>query len=561
MSTSSASNGAEGRVSARAVLESERKIAGQNPYHWGHAYLVMEDGFTYSIFNPERYMWYLYEPFVEIAKLRTPGGKLVVMKCVQTGWTFMAVVSAFWFMDIMREPVLYMMPTEHQLGAFVTARFNPFITASPYIGEGFSTDSVGLKMGWGQPLYFRGAQSPKSLIEFSVGMIIHDEKDQMDPEGIAASRGRVQGMKRKWEVAISNPSIPEHGIDIEYNEGSRAQGALWCPECNEYVVPQWPESANRNHPYTPMCPSYDHELDKLNGKWIHENPKAPYKSYSMSHFLSPTVSPIEMIDEWNSIFGDPTKMQAFYNLGLGQSWAAAGTRVTDVSDLPSMGEMVPSYDRQSVMGVDVSSLLHVVVRRTWGGILWAGNLIGDSQWEELGRMMHAYNVEHCAIDVRPETTKASDFGKLFPGRVTLVEYNPNPLTKDGDEKWGEKNGVPLYTGLRTPMLDKAMARILTKTEAVPSNLPTDFWAHFRAPSRQYVKRADGKVYVSYVNTKPDHFVHAFNYAVFAGERYEGSDSERMQIFNPRGRGGKPKRARGPRRRKHRDHDDEKGEGR
>jgi len=522
------------RFSAKGAIEAFSSKAGQNPYTWGHTYVMMEDGYTYSIFNPERYLWYLYEPMVEIAKLEVPGGKIVVMKSVQAGWTFMAIVAAFWFLDIKREPVLYMMPTEHQLGAFVTARFNPFIASSPYIAEGFGADSVGLKVGWGQPLYFRGAQSPKSLIEFSAGMVIHDEKDPMEPEGIAASRGRLQGMKHKWEIALSNPKLPEQGIDIDYLAGSRAQGGLWCPECKEFVVPQWPESANRNHPTSVMCPSYDHELDKMNGKWIHEVPNAPYKSYSMSHFLSPTVTPLEMLNDWDAIRGDATKMEAFYNLKLGQPWAAAGTRITDVSGLPSMGEMVPSYNRQSVMGVDVGTLLHVVVRRTWGGILWAGNLVGDAQWEQLGRMMHAYNVEHCAIDVRPETTKASEFAKLFPGRVSLVEYNPNPLATE--EKWGEKNGVPLYTGLRSPMIDKAMALILSKVEGVPSNLPTDFWDHFRAVTRQHVTRADGKKYVSYVNTKADHYVHAFNYAVFAGTRFEGSDGERTQFFSPRGRG-------------------------
>ena len=531
---SNGSSVANGKFSGKAAIEAVRSRAGQNPYSWGHSYLVMEDGFTYSIFNPERYMWFLYEPFMEIAKLTVPGGKIVVMKCVQTGWTFMAIVTAFWFMDIKREPVLYMMPTEHQLGKFVTSRFNPFIVNSPYIAEGFDADSVGLKMGWGQPLNFRGAASPKSLIEFSAGMVIHDEKDPMDPEGIAASRGRLQSMKHKWEIALSNPSIPEHGIDIDYMEGSQARGALWCPKCNEFVVPEWPESANPNHPNSVMCPNYDHELDKMNGQWIHRKEKAPYRSYSMSHFLSPTVTPKEMLDDWDAIRGDPTKMQAFYNLKLGQPWAAAGTRITDVSGLPSMGEMIPSYDRQSVMGVDVGNLLHVVIRRTYGGILWAGNLVGNAQWEELGRMMHAYNVDHCAIDVRPETTKASEFARLFPGRVTLVEYNPNPMATE--EKYGEKNGVPLYSGLRTPMIDKAVALILTKTEGVPSNLPTDFWDHFRAVSRQYVTRADGAVYVSYVHTKPDHYVHAFNYAVFAGSRFEGSDGERTQFFSPRGRG-------------------------
>lgn len=525
------------KVSAKAQVEKLSTASGTYPYKWARAYRIMEDGWTYSIFDPDLYQGYLYEPYIEVARLRIPGGWIVVMKCVQTGWTEWALNSTFWFMDTKHEPALYMLQTDKQLGPFVLARVDPAIRESPYIAEGFSqseADNVGLKIGWRQPLYFRGAKSVGSLVEFSAGLIVQDEKDPMDEKGIVASHGRQEWMIHKWTIMLSNPSIPEHGIHLDWLDGSQGEWALWCSGCQEYVIPHWPESANRDHPHTPMCPSYDHELDKMQGKWIHKVPKAPYKSYHMDHFSSPRVSPIEMIEEWEAIQGDPTKMQAFYNLGLGLPWAEAGTQITDVSGLPSMGEMVPSYDRQSVMGVDVGTLLHVVIRRTYGGILWAGALAGDSAWGELSRLMPAYNVVHCCIDVRPETTKATDFAKDFPGRVSVIEYNPNP--KATEPKWKEKSGVPLYTGLRTAMIDAALALIHTKTEGVPNNLPTDFWAHFRAVSRQYIRQDDGTIYISYVSSKPDHYVHAFNYAVFAGSRYQGSPEERTQFFSPRGRG-------------------------
>ena len=528
---SSVSNVA-GKFSAQKAINEARAQAGANAYQWAHAYRMMSDGCTYSLFNEERWMGYLYEPYIAAAQMKSPGGEITVMKSVQTGWSEWAINITLWFMDMHREPALYMLQTDKQLGPFVLARIDPILDRSPYIREGFTgeADSVGLKIGWKQPLYFRGAKSPGSLVEFSVGMVIQDEKDQMDPEGVAASLGRLEGMKKKWRIRLSNPSIPEHGIHLDYLEGSQGEYALWCEKCQEFVVPQWPESANRNHPFTVMCPNYDHPLDKMKGKWIHAV-DVPHKSYSMGHFSSPTVQPIEMLDEWDRIYGDPTKMAAFHNLRLGKPWAESGTQISDVSGLPSMGQMVPSYDRPSVMGVDVGTLLHVVIRRTFGGILWTGVL---SDWEELGRAMHAYNVVNCAIDVRPETTKATDFAKLFPGRVVLVEYNPNPMATE--EKWGDQGGIPLYTGLRTPMIDSAMSLIHTKMEGVPSNLPGDFWEHFRAVSRQYIRRADGTVYVAYVHSKPDHYVHAFNYAVFAGRRFEGSDGERTQFFSPRGRG-------------------------
>jgi len=528
----------KGEFSGKQELAKATALAGANAYQWANSYRMMPDGCTYSLFNAERYMEYLYEPYAEVSNLRIPGGVITVMKCVQTGWSEWAINNMFWFMDIKKEPGLYMLQTDKQLGPFVLARFDPAISMSPYIREGFAgqADSVGLKVGWKQPLYFRGAKSPGSLVEFSVGIVIQDEKDQMDPDGIAASLGRREGKKHKWVLRLSNPKIPESGIHIDYMDGSQAQHALWCEKCQKFHIPVWPESANANHPLWVMCPEGDHPLDKMKGIWIHEEPDNPHKSYSMTHFSSPTVQTIEMIEEYSLIRGDPTKMEAFHNLRLGQPWAESGTQITDVSGLPSMGQMVPSYDRQSVMGVDVGSVLHVVVRRTFGGILWAGIL---TEWEDLGRMMHAYNVINCVIDVEPETTKATDFGKAFPGRVVLCDYHSNPLAKE--DSWGEKKGVPVYTGLRTAMIDEALALIHTKTEGVPSNLPSDFWAHFRAVTRLHVKRADGKVYASYVHTKPDHFVHAFNYAVFAGAKFQGTGEEQTQFFSPRGRGGESKR--------------------
>jgi len=528
----------EAVLSAKKELEKFKVASGANPYQWGRVYRIMDDGLTYSIMSYERYQGYLYEPYLEVANMAVPGGKIVVMKCVQTGWTEWALNSTFWFMDTKHEPALYMLPTEKQLSAFVQARVDKAISNSEYISAGFSdagaADSVGLKNGWGQSLYFRGAKSAKSIVEFSAGMVVQDEKNNMETAGIVASHGRQQGMINKWTLRLSNPTIPEFGIHLDWLGGSQGEWALWCPVCKEYVVPRWPDSANRNHPKTPMCPSYDHELDKMRGKWIHAVPDAPYKSYTMSHFSSPRSTPVEMLDKWDSIQGDATEMGGFWNLEVGQPWAPEGTRLTDVSGLPSMGEMVPSYSRQSVMGVDVGTLLHVVIRRTYGGILWAGALPGSEGWDQLGRMMAAYSVVQCAIDVRPETTKATDFARLFPGRVVVVEYNPNPLATEA--KWKEKNGVPMYSGLRTPMLDEAMALFHTNTEAVPSNLPTDFWAHFSALSRQYVKRSDGKVYAAYMNVKADHFAHSFNYAVFAGKKFQGSAEEQVQFFSPKHRG-------------------------
>jgi len=306
--------------SAKQTIEDTHSFAGKNAYQWAHACRYMPDGFTYSIFTESRRMAYLYEMYVEAASLRSPGGKIVIMKSAQMGLSEFGINVALWFMDMEEEPALYMLPTEPQLGAFVEARLDHVIASSQYIRQGFSgeTDGVSLRTGWDQNLNLRSAGLVDRISDFSASLVVMDERDQMSTESVAMAYARQDATRNKWKVLFSSPSLVECGIHLEYLGGSRGKFALFCPECGEYVVPEWPDSANRNHPNSVMCPSYDHELDKMNGKWIHAVPNAPYKSYSIDSFASPTVSAGEMLDRDDAIDGDPVRMKAFFNLTLGQ---------------------------------------------------------------------------------------------------------------------------------------------------------------------------------------------------------------------------------------------------
>jgi len=95
--------------SGKEAIAASRAKAGANAYQWANSYRVMPDGCTYSLFNPDRYMEYLYEIYIEASRLRIPGGRITVMKSVQTGFSEWAINMALWFMDVKKEPCLYML--------------------------------------------------------------------------------------------------------------------------------------------------------------------------------------------------------------------------------------------------------------------------------------------------------------------------------------------------------------------------------------------------------------------------------------------------------------------
>lgn len=508
-----------------AWTESQQAVrmeAKLNPYWWATAYRIMPDGRPYEILDPTRtyYQPYLYEPYKVLGELPT-GGRVVVMKSAQTGWTETALNATFWFMDTKGEGVLYMLPTDGILGDFAQARINKAIKLSPELRRAFTdVDNVHIKVGYGQALYLRGAVSKQKLREIPVGMVVRDEYGSMDFEGAEQALSRLGASQYKYVYDLGNPQFPETGIHLAYLNGTQEVWKITCPKCGTVEEPRWPDSVKDGKL---VCPSCGAALDKHEGAWFTENPGAPYRSFRMSQLISPTVEPWELEQKWKEAQGDATKLQVFWNFYMGLPYAPEGSRIDDeiLSALPRLGEMVLGSSRPTVMGVDVGAVNHVTIRRVEGGVIWAG----ECDWIEMARKMVDYNVEACGIDAMPETTKAKEFARQFPGKVTLVRYTGGPMSTG--TKSSTEDGVPFLTVARTEAIDSAFARILNGEEAMPSNPPSDYFAHFKAMTRQIV-REKGREYATWIESGPDHYAHSFVYSELV--RDSRDPFEKMQFW-------------------------------
>jgi hypothetical protein len=177
------------------------------------------------------------------------------------------------------------------------------------------------------------------------------------------------------------------------------------------------------------------------------------------------------------------------------------------------------------MGVDQGKMLHIVIMEftlqsggdlnaaMFGKLLWEGKVPGDD-FGNLDPLMREWQVKACVLDADPQINDARRFARRFPGYVWLCRYRSGVTGKEisiGDED----SSAPIATVDRTNWFDASMGRFHSDRVILPADLSLEFREHIKAMVRTYEKDPQGNPKAVYLNTGPDHFAHAFNYAEIA----------------------------------------------
>lgn len=433
-----------------------------------------------------------------------------------------------------KQGVLYLFPTRDDVTDFSKGRFQPIIANNPKIAKYVrDTDAANIKRVGRSMLYLRGARSSQriegiketssQLKSIPVDCIVFDEKDEMSPAMVQLALERVSHSELQEEISISTPTIPDYGIDKDYEISDKRIWLIKCHKCgtDTCLELEFPECLIelRDKTVKRICVKCKQEIFPHDGRWIAQNPSKSKElvGWWISQLNSRYVNPKLILDLWrNPPNGDPTEI---YNSKLGMAYVASENRLTKGDVYACCGKDATPYDISNTcaMGVDVGSELHVVVGYPRGDnryrIVYVNRV---SSFEDLHDIAKRFNVKCAVIDMEPETRKVRDFRASQTYPVYLCDYQDRmKVSKKIDEKDG------LISVRRTETMDNVHNIFTTsgRLEIPRRSLEIDRYAIEMTNTAKVLQEDEITGSRRYIYTKlgADHYFHATNYFILACE--------------------------------------------
>lgn len=429
--------------------------------------------------------------------------------------------------------ILYLFPSKTGIGDFSRTRISPLVERNPetlgrYMRE---TDSVSVKRFNGVNLLFRGTKSEEGLRSDPADFVIYDEFDLM-AEGIeGAAQGRLEHSDFKWEHFLSNPTIPDYGIDRKFQQSDQKFWMLKCPKCGgwtcmeDYFNPSIGLDqdiiVSLRGEVVRLCQKCrDAALDPAMGQWVAKFPSVTrLRGYAYSNLWSLFRSPVSILDAMHNL--TTRTAPKFWNYIIGQAYIESDARlsVEQVLALCRDHHIRRTGRGPAWCGVDQGATwLHVVIGESHPDrIVFMGVL---REWEELPGLCKSLGVLMSVIDAMPEQRAAKRVrdSEELRGKAFLNFYNEHAKASVWDEKKG------LVSTARTESMDESHDALRDGVVALPADCEAvrEFATQCHNVASTYEEDDDGNRRKVWKKLGPDHYRHAFNYAWMARNRLLGS---------------------------------------
>jgi len=465
------------------------------------------------------------------------GPHVVLSKAAQIGGTTWALLRSI-HACAMGLNVVFFFPTRTDVIEFSKSRVGPLLSENPFLSKLIrDTDTAGLKRIGNAHLHFRGMVSKVQVKSVAADLIVFDELDEATPEAKTMARERLAHSDYKRIIELSNPSVPDFGVDEGFQKSDQRHWTVKCPACGEWtaIEKEFPRRAGqevkiiRPRPdgtFYRACPKCEAELDMAAGEWIADHPGRPIHGYRISQLFSSKVDPGEILEEYRTT----RYLDRFYNLKIGIPWADLERRLDVASVLARCGEdpmappSPPRRHRWREMGVDTGKALHVVILESGFSGTWPVHVIHLGiyrEFSDLDKLMADHEVGRCVIDGYPETHSTLEFARRNPGKVFLCTFNTQ---QRGAPQWDEKaRWVAVH---RTDALDMSRAAIREGKVVLPREeaIVREFAEHMSCDSKMLDEDEEtGAKRYRYVRTGKDHFSLAFTYAWLAASGHRKID--------------------------------------
>jgi hypothetical protein len=508
------------------ITSIDRKYGGsenaiQDLGEWAVRNEIILDGKKFTFKNHE----YLIEPYSDKHPYQ------VELKATQLGLTSKAMLRVFHtsrYGGDKYRGIGYYFPSRTDVTDLSKTRIDPLIDDNPEnIGQWMKdTNAANVKKIWNSNLYLRGMRSTIGLKSIPIDFLIFDELDEAPPKSVDMILERMAHSEVGELLFLSNPTLPDYGIDKLFQNSDQMYWMLKCKKCNHYtnLVETFPECLlmKKGGEVIRACEKCQAELDPSKGEWIAKRPSIKDirgRQFSQLYSQTKMTEPGRILDTFHTT----TNLTDFYNLKIGIAYVEAQNRLSVQQVLDCCGDkgIASSSDAGTFMGVDQGNNLHVVIGKHHpkraGEVIHIGEYIGNKEkdgsgWKQLDELMTRFKVMRCVVDGLPETKHAREFAERFNGRVFLIFSN---VFQKGSYRWDEK--TRMVTANITETLD-ASHRLIADCDIVLPSKSSDTVQEFARHCNRVAKRLEededthSQRYVYYRKLGgPDHWRMAFNY--------------------------------------------------
>ena len=266
--------------------------------------------------------------------------------------------------------ILYLMPSRSDALDVAKGRVNPLVEQNEVFSSWIKdTDSASIKEIWHCFLYFRGMRSRTGLKSVPIDFLVCDELDEAVPAALDMAYERMAHSEFKHILKLSNPTLPDFGVNKSFQVTDQRYWLLKCDKCNEYTCLEdtFPDCLLEiKGTVIRACQKCQSELNPSIGQWVAKKPAITDKrGYHFSQLFSSYVEPGDILRQ----FRTTDNLQDFWNLKIGNAYIEAENRLSVEEVLALCGnEGIASSDSgPCYMGVDQGKDLHVTIGKRQPG--------------------------------------------------------------------------------------------------------------------------------------------------------------------------------------------------
>lgn len=304
--------------------------------------------------------------------------RVVIMCAAQLGKTELLLNILGYFMAYAPAPILVMQPTLDMGQTFSKDRLAPMIRDTPVlrglvdVKSRYAGNTILKKNFPGGHITIVGANSATGLASRPIKVLLADEVDRYP--GSAGTEGDPLSLAQKrqttfWDkktVMVSTPVIKGHSrIETEYNQSTREEWNVPCPECGHYQPFVWanlifdPDDLQKEIVYKCercgcVANEYRWKQQSQQGRFVAENPGTETRGFHLNTLASTFCGWKEIVQKFivakeQLDQGNPEGMKVWVNTELGETWEERGEQVED-TELFNRREIYDAVVPEEVLG-------------------------------------------------------------------------------------------------------------------------------------------------------------------------------------------------------------------